>query len=110
MPSPLSLHLLFYGAKFDVARREPHQNGKEERSTFPPVKITPSFGAPPSGRFGRSRLATVPARSRGARATAEDGSMMIFMRSQTRRVVPMISSPLTGAIRPTSPRRIPHLL
>src|SRR5713101_5017158 len=98
MPSPLSLQLLFYGAKFDAARREPHQNGKEERSTFPPEKITPSFGAPPSVRFGRSSLAPLPARSRRATAPAEHRSMMIFMRSQTRRVVAMISSSLTSRL------------
>src|SRR5713101_8250899 len=101
MPSPLSLQLLFYGAKFDVARREPHQNGKEERSTFPPEKITPSFGAPPSGRFGRFKDSTTPGLSKGAIATALDGSMMIFMRSQTRRAAEMISSSLTRRMRPT---------
>ena len=59
---------------------ELHLQGREERSTFPPEKMTPSFGAAPSARFGRFNEARTPGRSNGAIATALDGSMMIFMR------------------------------
>src|SRR6266581_6722642 len=50
-----------------------HFQGREERSTFPPEKITPSFGAPPSAPFGRFNDATNPGLSNGAIATALDG-------------------------------------
>ncbi len=76
-----------------------HFHGREERSTFPPEKITPSFGGPPAARFGRFKDATTPGFSNGAIATALDGSMMIFMRSQTRRATEMISSSLTRRMR-----------
>ena len=71
----------------------PVQKGREERSrsTLPPG---PSFGGAASGRGGRSSVATVPGFRGGAMATAEDGSMMIFMRSQTVRMAAMISSSL----------------
>src|SRR5713101_9346455 len=78
-----------------------HFHGREARSTFPPEKITPSFGASPSARFGRFKDATTPGLSKGAMATALDGSMMIFMRSQTRRAAEMISSSLTRRMRST---------
>src|SRR5260370_41562744 len=78
-----------------------HVHGREERSTFPPEMITPSFGKPPSARFARFRDATTPGLSNGAMATALDGSMMIFMRSQTSRAAETISSSLTNRIRST---------
>src|SRR6266404_3242880 len=70
------------------------QNGRAERSTLPPEKIMPSFGGALAARGGRPRLATLPGSSRGARATAEEGSMMIFIRSQTVRMALMIWSSL----------------
>src|SRR3989442_9627176 len=74
------------------------QNGSVERSTFPPERITPTLGALPSDRRGNSNFPTPPGRSSGATATAEDGSMMIFMRSQTVRIAATISSSETSRI------------
>src|SRR5258708_7678932 len=56
-----------------------NQKGRADKSTLPPEKITPSFGGAPSARAGSPRLATASAFSRGAIATAEDGSTIIFM-------------------------------
>src|SRR6266850_616548 len=74
-------------------------HGRAERSTLPPEKMIPSLGAGPSGRLGRLREARTPGLSKGAIATALEGSMMIFMRSQTRRAAEMISSSLTSRMR-----------
>src|SRR5260370_40175007 len=70
------------------------QNGRADKSTLPPEKIMPSFGCAPSGRWASPRLATAPGLRSGAMATADDGSMMIFMRSQTVRMAALISSSL----------------
>src|SRR6266852_4573816 len=86
-----------------------HFHGREERSTFPPEKITPSFGAPPSVRLDRFKEATTPGLSKGAMATALDGSMMIFMRSQTSRAAEMISFSVTRRMRSTWRRRIANV-
>src|SRR6266852_2896194 len=80
--------------------------GRADKSTFPPEKITPSFGGLPSGRFERLREATTPGLRSGAMATALEGSMMIFMRSQTRRAAEIISSSLTRRMRSAYLRRI----
>src|SRR6266852_6406452 len=46
------------------------QNGRDDRSTLPPERITPSFGPPPSLRIGKPRLAVTPGFRSGAIATA----------------------------------------
>src|SRR5579859_8088419 len=68
--------------------------------------MTPSFGWPPSGRGGKFSEATTPGFRRGARATALEGSTMIFMRSQTRRAVEIISSSVTSRMRSTWRRKM----
>src|SRR5256885_15417456 len=90
--------------------RKAFQKGRPERSTLPPEKTTPSFGDAPSARGGSARLATAPGFSSGAMATAEEASMMIFMRSQTRRIAEMISVSLASRMRSTLSRRIANVL
>src|SRR5207244_4829881 len=85
------------------------QNGSVERSTFPPERITPTLGALPSDRRGNSNFPTPPGRSSGATATADDGSMMIFMRSQIVRIAAMISSSETSRIPSTVLRKIANV-
>ncbi len=77
---------------------------------MPPEKITPSLGGAWSARAGSARLATAPGFNSGAIATAEDGSMMIFMRSQMVRMATMISSSLTKRMRSTLSRRMAKVL
>src|SRR3989442_6007373 len=82
------------------------QNCSVERSTVPPERITPTLGALTSDRRGNSNFPTPPGRSSGATATADDGSMMIFMRSQIVRIAATISSSETSRIPSAGLRRI----
>src|SRR2546430_1395260 len=68
--------------------------------------MTPSLGGLPSERGGRLRDLTAAGLSRGASATELEGSTMIFIRSQTRRAVAIISSSLTSRMRSTCLRKI----
>jgi hypothetical protein len=70
----------------------PHQ-GSLSRSTLPPEKITPT-----RSRFERTRTSSLKA---AARATALLGSMMSFIRSQTRRIASTMRASGTVTTRST---------
>lgn len=65
------------GFKISVAHRVPSNSVKNAvRSTFPPLRITPM----------RLLLVLIVPFNSGATATADEGSMRIFIRSQTKRM------------------------